>query len=92
MTDEEFVNAVARRTGVSTQQAESLARATLSALSDRLTAGEADDVASQLPKSLEEAMIPSTPEAEAFDLEESSTGSVVALEFRPTKPRSEPGP
>ena len=70
MTDEDFVNAVARRAGISTQQAESLARATLSALADRLTVGEADDVASQLPKGLKEAMIPSTPEGEAFDLEE----------------------
>ena len=70
MTDEEFINAVARRAGVSTQQAESLARATLSTLADRLSAGEADDVASQLPKGLKEAMYPSTPKAEPFDLEE----------------------
>jgi uncharacterized protein (DUF2267 family) len=70
MTDEEFINAVARRAGVSTQQAESLTRATLSTLADRLSSGEADDVASQLPRGLKEAMIPSTPKAEPFDLEE----------------------
>jgi uncharacterized protein (DUF2267 family) len=70
VTDEEFINAVARRAGVSTQQAESLTRATLSTLADRLSSGEADDVASQLPRSLKEAMIPSTPKAEPFDLEE----------------------
>ena len=70
MTDEEFINVVARRAGISTQQAESLTRATLSALADRFTGGEADDVASQLPKGLKEAMIPSTPEAEAFGLGE----------------------
>src|SRR5207302_7291982 len=35
--------------GVSKQQAEPLTKAVLSALADRLTGGEADDVASQLP-------------------------------------------
>ena len=76
MTDEEFINAVARRAGVSTQ-AESLTRATLSTLDDRFSSGEADfssgeadDVASQLPRGLKEAMIPSTPKAEPFDLQE----------------------
>src|SRR5437660_4652088 len=43
---------------------------TLSALTDRLTGGEADDVASQLPKGIKEAMIPGIPEAEAFGLSE----------------------
>ena len=56
--------------GVSKQQAEPLTKAVLSALADRLTGGEADDVASQLPKGIKEAMIPSTPEAETFGLGE----------------------
>ena len=70
MTDEEFINTVARRAGVSTQQAESLTKAVLSALADRLTGGEADDIASQLPKGIKEAMLPTTPEAEPFGLSE----------------------
>jgi uncharacterized protein (DUF2267 family) len=70
MTNEEFINAVARRAGVSTQQAESLTKAVLSALADRLTGGEADDVASQLPKGIKEAMLPTNPEAEPFGLSE----------------------
>lgn len=70
MTSEQFLNEVAREAGVSTEQAESLTKAVLSALADRLTAGEADDVASQLPKGIKEAMLPTTPEAEAFGLGE----------------------
>jgi uncharacterized protein (DUF2267 family) len=70
MTNEQFINEVARQAGVSKQQAEPLMKAVLSALADRLTGGEADDVASQLPKGIKEAMIPSTPEAETFGLGE----------------------
>jgi uncharacterized protein (DUF2267 family) len=70
MTDEQFINEVARHAGVSTQQAETLTKAVLSALADRLTGGEADDIASQLPKGIKEAMLPTTPEAEPFGLSE----------------------
>ena len=70
MTNEQFINEVARQAGVSKQQAEPLTKAALSALADRLTGGEADDVASQLPKGIKEAMLPATPEAETFGLGE----------------------
>ena len=47
-----------------------MTKAVLSALADRLTGGEADDIASQLPKGIKEAMLPTTPEAEPFGLSE----------------------
>jgi uncharacterized protein (DUF2267 family) len=70
MTRDEFRDAVMRRTGLTAEQADDLTRATLTVLSSRLTAGEADDVASQLPAGLKEAMLSMTPEAEPFDVEE----------------------
>jgi uncharacterized protein (DUF2267 family) len=70
MTRDEFLKAVERRTGLTAEQAEDLTRATLTVLSGRLTAGEADDVASQLPAGLREAMLPMTPDAEPFDVDE----------------------
>jgi uncharacterized protein (DUF2267 family) len=39
-------------------------------LADRLTAGEAHDVASQLPKPMKEWLIPGVPEAERFGVDE----------------------
>jgi len=70
MTYEQFISAVAERAGEPVDRAEALARATLSTLSDRLTRGEADDVAAQLPKPLKEAMVAGQPEAQPFGLEE----------------------
>jgi len=70
MTYEQFISAVARRAEVPEDQAEEPARAALSVLADRLTAGEADDIASQLPKPLKEVMIPGQPRAQGFGLEE----------------------
>ena len=70
MTRDEFLDAVMGRTGVTPEQAEELTRATLTVLSGRLTAGEADDLAAQLPAGLREAMLPMAPEAEAFDVDE----------------------
>ena len=44
--------------------------ATLETLNERLTGGEAEDLAAQLPKEVQPALRPKTEEAEAFSLEE----------------------
>jgi uncharacterized protein (DUF2267 family) len=69
MTYEEFRATVADRAGLPEDQVEPLIRATLSTLADRVSSGEADDVASQLPRQLKEWMTPGTPWAEPLDLE-----------------------
>ena len=54
-----------------TQRAAELAiTATLETLNERLTGGEAKDLAAQLPKEVQPALQPKTEEAEAFSLEE----------------------
>jgi uncharacterized protein (DUF2267 family) len=52
MTYDEFIEAVEQRAHVERDVAEQATRATLETLSERLTGGEADDVAAQLPKPL----------------------------------------
>jgi uncharacterized protein (DUF2267 family) len=49
---EDFINAVATRAKVSTDQAATLSRATLEILADRISAGQAEDLAYQLPDAL----------------------------------------
>ena len=70
MKDEEFEKEVSRRAGLPRDRARLLIRATLETLADRLTAGEARDLAAQLPAPMKDWLIPSTPEAEDFGLEE----------------------
>jgi uncharacterized protein (DUF2267 family) len=70
MQFEEFVREVADRTGVSRDDAESLVRATLRTLAERLSGGEAEDLAAQLPKQLQAELIPPQEEAQGFDVEE----------------------
>ena len=54
-----------------TQRAAELAiTATLETLNERLTGGEAKDLAAQLPKEVQPALQPKSEEAEAFSLEE----------------------
>ncbi|MGV9255065.1 DUF2267 domain-containing protein [Streptomyces sp. NPDC003697] len=65
-----FLNTVARRASVPPEKAEPLIRATLETLAERITRGEADDLASELPKPLKEPLVSPTPEAEAFGLDE----------------------
>jgi uncharacterized protein (DUF2267 family) len=48
----EFVDSVAKRSGTSPQQAEALTQATLRTLAERIDAGEARDLAAQLPEQL----------------------------------------
>jgi uncharacterized protein (DUF2267 family) len=70
MDYETFEKAVSGRAGVPRDRAKVLIRATLQTLGERLTAGEADDLASQLPKEMKEWLNTEKPEAERFGLEE----------------------
>jgi uncharacterized protein (DUF2267 family) len=66
----EFVGRVAERTGTPPERAEILARATLETLAERLTGGEAADLAAQLPVALQDPLRKRAESAEAFGLEE----------------------
>ena len=70
MQFEEFVNEVADRAGTSRDEAESLVRATLRALAERLSGGEAEDLRAQLPRQLQAELIPPQEEAQGFGVEE----------------------
>jgi uncharacterized protein (DUF2267 family) len=71
MTYDEFIAAVQERAGgIPREEAEKATWATLEVLADRITAGEANDLAAQLPKALKEALRPHKPEAEPFGLKE----------------------
>lgn len=52
MDNNEFIDAVARRAGTSSEQATAIARATLRTLAERIDGGEARDLAAQLPEEL----------------------------------------
>ncbi|PWU47906.1 hypothetical protein DLE60_02305 [Micromonospora globispora] len=52
MNRSEFVDSVARRSGIPQAQFEVLTRTTLQTLAERLTAGEAKDLGEQLPAEL----------------------------------------
>ncbi|GIJ76189.1 Uncharacterized conserved protein, DUF2267 family [Micromonospora phaseoli] len=54
MEYEDFINAVALRARVSTDQAATLTRVTLENLGDRISAGQAEDLAYQLPDGLDD--------------------------------------
>ena len=54
MEYEDFINAVALRAKVSTDQAATLTRATLENLADRISAGQAENLAYQLPEGLDD--------------------------------------
>ena len=70
MKYDEFIDAVAIRAGVSPDDAEVLSYATLQTLGERLTGGEADDLGSQLPVGLQDALHKDFEQAEDFGLEE----------------------
>jgi uncharacterized protein (DUF2267 family) len=70
MNYETFIDRVGRRAGVPAERAEVLTRAALHTLSDRLTAGEAMDLAAQLPKKLQMPLRPQRETAERFSLAE----------------------
>jgi uncharacterized protein (DUF2267 family) len=68
----QFIEKVAERTaGASLAQAEAITEATLRTLAERITSGEARDLAAQLPKELQEPLTAGVDEqAEAFGLRE----------------------
>ncbi|WP_458248412.1 DUF2267 domain-containing protein [Streptomyces sp. MAI_2237] len=65
-----FLDTVTRRAPVPPEKADPLTRSTLTTLAERLTRGEAQDLASELPKQLKEPLVSPTPEAEDFGLDE----------------------
>ena len=66
----EFIARVADGVGVSESVAQELARAVLATLAERITGGEARDLAEQLPLPLQNSLLPAQEEAEAFDFVE----------------------
>jgi uncharacterized protein (DUF2267 family) len=70
MDYETLEKTVSERAGMSRSHARTLIRATLDTLSERLTRGEANDLAAQLPEPAKEWLVSSEPEAEKFGLEE----------------------
>jgi uncharacterized protein (DUF2267 family) len=65
-----FTKHAAERAGMPEDTAERVERATLRTLADRISGGEAQDLASQLPRDLQDALQPMREEAEAFDVDE----------------------
>ncbi|WP_406079452.1 DUF2267 domain-containing protein [Micromonospora sp. NBC_00858] len=75
MEYEDFINAVATRAKVSTDQAVTLTSATLQTLADRISAGQAENLAYQLPDGLDDQLRKPPPHrrqehAQSFGLEE----------------------
>jgi len=70
MDYEKFETKVAQRAGVPRERGRALIRATLLTLGERLTRGEAHDLASQLPEPAKEWLYSPQPEAERFGLDE----------------------
>ena len=70
MNYDEFIGRVADGVGVDRSEAEKLTRAVLTTLGERITGGEARDLAAQLPIQLQNPLLPAEEEAEAFDFVE----------------------
>ncbi|MFS8478828.1 MAG: DUF2267 domain-containing protein [Micromonosporaceae bacterium] len=73
MAYDDFINAVASRTAVSTAQASTITEATLRTLADRISGGEANDLADQLPEGLDDYLrkpLPARETAQPFGLGE----------------------
>ncbi|MBO0869947.1 MAG: DUF2267 domain-containing protein [Micromonosporaceae bacterium] len=70
MDYDQFVATVARRSGLPKEEAADLARATLRVLSERLSGGEAEDLAAQLPRPLQSWLRTPVEQARRFGLEE----------------------
>lgn len=70
MRNDEFIETVARHAGTPYDQAEALTHAALETLAERITGGEARDLASEMPKPLREDLRKTRDGAESFDLGE----------------------
>jgi uncharacterized protein (DUF2267 family) len=66
----EFIKHVQERANVPKEEAELLTRLTLETLADRLAGGEPHDLASQLPKELQDYVRPSEKLTERFGVDE----------------------
>jgi uncharacterized protein (DUF2267 family) len=65
-----FTRTAAQRAGMPEETVERVERATLETLADRISGGEAQDLASQLPQPLKEPLQKPREEAERFDVDE----------------------
>lgn len=75
MEYQDFIDAVATRAKVSTDEAATLTRATLQTLADRISAGQAENLAYQLPEGLDDHLRQPPPHrrkepANSFGLDE----------------------
>jgi uncharacterized protein (DUF2267 family) len=70
MQYEELIARVAESAGVSEDTAAALTRATLATLAERISGGEAQDLAAQLPARLQSPLMGAQEEAEKFSFEE----------------------
>lgn len=70
MKYEEIIALVSERTGLFEGEATALTRATLATLAERITGGEARDLAAQLPGPLQDSLLPAKEEAEGFTFDE----------------------
>jgi uncharacterized protein (DUF2267 family) len=70
MKQDEFVTKVGQRADASLQIAEALTAATLQTLAERISGGEAEDLAAQLPAELKPHLTGADEPAQAFSAEE----------------------
>jgi uncharacterized protein (DUF2267 family) len=70
MEYEEFIARVAQHADLSEEDAAKLTRATLATLAERISGGEARDLAAQLPVPLKTALISAHENADAFSVKE----------------------
>jgi uncharacterized protein (DUF2267 family) len=70
MDYETFTRTTAERAGLPEETAERIEHATLQTLADRISGGEAEDLAAQLPGPLKDDLQPAREDAEAFDVDE----------------------
>lgn len=70
MQYDEFITRVAMNADLPQEQAATLTRATLATLADRISGGEAKDLAAQLPAPLQSALVSTQENAQAFSFEE----------------------
>jgi uncharacterized protein (DUF2267 family) len=66
---DEFIGSVAEGAGISRDDAERLTAATLQTLAERITGGEAEDLAAQLPRELKPYLTGVGEDAERFDVD-----------------------
>jgi uncharacterized protein (DUF2267 family) len=65
-----FTRTAAERAGMTSDAMDLIERATLQTLAERITGGEAHDLASQLPKPLQQELMGADEPAEPFDVDE----------------------